>query len=154
MIAKRGIRYAHTNLIAHDWRKLAHFYEAVFDCVPVPPARDQSGSWLAKATGVPKAHLNGMHLRLPGHGDQGPTLEIYTYASVEPQTEPVANRAGYGHLAFVVEDVNVVLNAVVAAGGSRLGEVVTVPVEGVGILQFTYARDPEGNLLELQRWDG
>ena len=93
-----------------------------------------------------------MHLRLPGHGDNGPTLEIYTYTSLVPQTPPVANRIGYGHLAFTVEDVPETLRAVVAAGGSRLGDVVTVPVENVGTLQFTYARDPEGNLLELQHW--
>jgi predicted enzyme related to lactoylglutathione lyase len=35
-------RYAHTNLIAMDWRRLAAFYRDVFDSVPVPPERDLS----------------------------------------------------------------------------------------------------------------
>jgi len=26
-------RYAHTNLIARDWRRLAAFYESVFECL-------------------------------------------------------------------------------------------------------------------------
>ena len=33
-------RYAHTNLIARDWRRLSDFYVRVFGCVPVPPERD------------------------------------------------------------------------------------------------------------------
>jgi hypothetical protein len=38
--------YVHTNLIAHDWRALAEFYQQVFGCVPVPPERDLSGPLL------------------------------------------------------------------------------------------------------------
>jgi glyoxylase I family protein len=44
------------------------------------------------------------------------------------------------------------LSAVVAEGGSRLGEIVTHAIEGAGTIRFTYARDPEGNILELQAW--
>ena len=29
-----GIRYAHTNLMANDWRKLQDFYVQVFGCEP------------------------------------------------------------------------------------------------------------------------
>ena len=35
-----GIRYAHTNLIADDWRRLADFYIQVFACEPVSSERD------------------------------------------------------------------------------------------------------------------
>ena len=145
-------RYAHTNLIAHDWRRLARFYERVFGCVPVPPMRDQQGEWLERASGVAGAHLRGMHLRLPGHGPNGPTLEIYSYDDVVAQSVPVANRAGFGHVAFAVDDVDAALAAMIAEGGTRFGQIVTREVEGAGTLHFTYARDPEGNIVELQRW--
>src|SRR6476659_6697960 len=95
-----AVRYAHTNVIANDWRRLVTFYVDVFGCEPVGPQRDQSGAWLEAATGVPAAHLRGRHLLLPGHGPSGPTLEIYTYEQVADRPEPLANRAGYGHLAF------------------------------------------------------
>ena len=72
-------RYVHTNLIARDWRGLARFYQEVLGCVPVPPERDLSGPDMDAGTGIPGAHLRGMHLRLPGRGDDGPTLEIFTY---------------------------------------------------------------------------
>jgi glyoxylase I family protein len=147
-----GARYRHTNLIAREWRRLAAFYERVFGCAPLLPERDQRGEWLERASGVRGAHLRGAHLRLPGCGADGPTLEIFEYDEVLAQEEPVPNRAGYGHLAFSVDDVEAALAAVVAEGGRRLGEIVSVEVPGVGTLRFTYARDPEGNILELQRW--
>lgn len=152
MSTATGARYGHTNLIAHDWRKLAAFYEQVFGCLPVPPARDQKGEWLERGTGVPDARLEGVHLRLPGHGAGGPTLEIFTYHETLPQDAPVANRAGYGHLAFAVDDVRQALAAVIEAGGAAVGEVVSTTVEGRGRIEFAYARDPEANIIELQRW--
>lgn len=147
------IRYAHTNIVADDWRRVAAFYRAVFACEPVPPERDQSGEWLARATGVPDAALQGVHLRLPGHGEGGPTLEIYSYAvAVEGAPEPAANRKGLGHLAFEVPDVPATLARVLAHGGSALGEVTVRAIDGVGTITFVYVADPEGNILEIQAW--
>ena len=147
-----NITYAHTNIIARDWRLLARFYERVFDCSFVPPERDQQGDWLARGTGVADAHIQGAHLRLPGHGPNGPTLEIYSYTAMEPKAAPAANRQGFGHLAFVVDDVPALLASVLASGGSALGEVVSREVVGVGLLTFVYVTDPEGNIIELQHW--
>jgi predicted enzyme related to lactoylglutathione lyase len=56
------------------------------------------------------------------------------------------------HLAFRVNDVTTALQVVLSAGGSRLGEVVSFEVPGAGVITFTYARDPEGNIIELQSW--
>lgn len=72
-----NIKYVHTNIISKDWKKLADFYIKVFDCKPVPPERNQKGSWLDKGTGVKDAHIKGMHLQLPGYGKNSPTLEIF-----------------------------------------------------------------------------
>ena len=144
-------RYVHTNLIARDWRALAAFYGAVFGCAPVPPERALSGDALARGTGVPGAALRGTHLRLPGHGPNGPTLEIFSYADPAGAPVPVANRPGFGHIAFEVPDVDAAVAAVVAAGGSPLGAVVTTPA-GARTVTWAYVRDPEGNIVELQRW--
>ena len=151
MTTARGARYRHTNLIARDWQRLARFYETVFGCVRLPE-RDLSGEALERGSGVKNARLRGAHLRLPGFGDEGPTLEVFQYDEIVEQTVPVANRAGFGHVAFEVDDVAQALDAMVAHGGSRLSEVVRVPVAGAGTVCFTYARDPEGNIIELQSW--
>jgi hypothetical protein len=77
----RGARFGHVNVIARDWRHLADFYTTVFGCELVPPERDYAGEVLARGTNVPGATLRGAHLRLPGHGENGPTIEIYTYGT-------------------------------------------------------------------------
>ncbi len=146
-------RYVHTNLVARDWRRLADFYIRVFGCRPVPPERRLEEPWVEKSTGVPGAAIHGMHLRLPGYGEDGPTLEIFQYNHLESGEKPAINRPGLAHLAFSVDDVAAALDEVLAAGGQQLGELVCVQVAGVGGLVFVYAADPEGNLIELQRWE-
>ncbi len=146
-------RYVHTNLIAQNWRKLADFYVQVFGCQPVLPERQLMDPWVAQATGVPGAQIQGMHLRLPGYGEQGPTLEVFQYNVLSETSAPAINRLGWAHLAFAVNDVPAALAAVLAAGGSQVGELVHVKVPGAGALVFVYAADPEGNLIELQKWE-
>jgi predicted enzyme related to lactoylglutathione lyase len=145
-------RFAHTNLIAKDWRRLAGFYQQVFGCTAVPPERNLSGEWLEDATRVPNAEIHGMHLRLPGYGESGPTLEVFTYNPLEARPETAVNRPGFAHIAFAVDDVQAARDAVVAAGGHDLGEMVSVEIPGAGQVTFVYVTDPEENILELQEW--
>jgi predicted enzyme related to lactoylglutathione lyase len=146
------VKYKHTNIIARDWRKLARFYEKVFGCAPVPPERNLSGSWLEKGTGVSGAQIAGIHLLLPGCGENGPTLEIYQYSQNDPKKPAAANREGWGHIAFEVSDVSDALAKVKKYGGRAVGGVTTQNMEELGLLTFVYATDPEGNIIELQSW--
>jgi predicted enzyme related to lactoylglutathione lyase len=148
-----SISYVHTNIIARDWRKLARFYREVLACEPVPPERDIRGNWLSRGTGVPGAAIRGIHLRLPGHGENGPTLEIFSYDQMKEKPPAAANRLGLTHLAFQVTDCRAVREQVLAAGGADLGELVTHAIPGVGRLTFIYMTDPEGNILEIQSHD-
>lgn len=147
------ISYTHTNIVSRDWKELSEFYQEVFKCTPIPPQRDLSGDWLSRGTGVLNAHLKGVHLRLPGYGEKGPSLEIYEYAELEPNLYPVANRVGFGHIAFHVDDVQYIYDQVIANGGKAIGEVTVKEVSEVGVLTFVYMRDPEGNIIEIQNWN-
>ncbi len=147
-------RFVHTNLVARDWRKLAAFYCEVMGCTPVYPTRDLHGRWLERATGVEGAHVEGIHLRLPGHGPQGPTLELFQYDSLVDREPTMANRPGLGHVAFAVDDVEQALREIIRAGGSMVGEMVSTIIPGVGGIVFAYATDPEGNVIEIQKWVG
>jgi catechol 2,3-dioxygenase-like lactoylglutathione lyase family enzyme len=91
---------------------------------------------------------------LPGHGEDGPPLEIYTYDREEPSRPPAANRPGWGHIAFAVDDVPAAQRDVLAAGGSAVGEVVTVETADGRRVTWCYVTDPEGNIVELQAWNG
>lgn len=146
------MRFAHTNIAAKDWKKLSDFYINVFECKIKPPQRNLTGKWLDKATGLINAKLEGVHLFLPGHGDNPPTLEIFTYEEMHDEPDIMANYTGITHIAFEVEDVNTTFNKALESGAIKLGEVVEKEVENVGILQFVYFRDPEGNIVEIQSW--
>lgn len=97
--------------------------------MPVPPERD-----------------------LPGHGESGPTLEIFQYDPAEPRREALVNRPGFGHLAFAVDDVRAARDEVIRWGGRPVGEVVTVQIASGAQVTWCYITDPEGNILELQAW--
>jgi orotate phosphoribosyltransferase/catechol 2,3-dioxygenase-like lactoylglutathione lyase family enzyme len=144
------MKYAHTNLVARDWQRLARFYEGVFGCVPVPPERHLADESIARGTGIPGARLDGVHLRLPGFGSDGPTLEVFQYGEQVDAPAATPNRVGFGHIAFAVDDVNAAREAVLAAGGTPVGSVETVVLPGTGTITWTYVRDPEGNIIELQ----
>jgi glyoxylase I family protein len=145
-------RYVHTNLVASDWHALVEFYQRIFGCVAVPPERDLSGPIMEAGTGVPGAHLRGIHLHLPGYGDAGPTLEIFTYNPLEDRPATAVNRPGFGHIAFAVDDVQTAREAVLAAGGRSVGEVVTTSIATGARVTWCYVTDPEGNIIELQAW--
>ena len=146
-------RYAHTNIIARDWRLLAKFYTELFGCQFVPPERDYAGPALESGTGVKGATMQGVHLRLPGHGPEGPTLEIYTYSRLAEGPAPAVNRPGFAHLAFEVASVTEARQQVLEAGGSPLGEIVTLTTATGRQVTWCYVTDPEGNILELQSWN-
>jgi catechol 2,3-dioxygenase-like lactoylglutathione lyase family enzyme len=145
-------RFGHVNVIARDWRKLADFYGLVFGMEVVPPLRDYRGPDLEAGTAVAGAALRGAHLRLPGLGSDGPTLEIYQYETGPEGLPPAANRPGYQHIAFAVPDVAAARDAVLAAGGGEVGAIVTVATVDGRRVTWTYVTDPEGNIIELQAW--
>lgn len=146
------IKYVHTNIISKDWKKLADFYIEVFDCKALPPERDQKGSCLDKGTAVKDAYIKGMHLQLPGYGENGPALEIFEYSKINNSEETTANKQGYGHIAFHLENIYSVLDKAILKGAEKIGEISQKVVVGIGLLTFIYIRDPEANIIKLQNW--
>jgi catechol 2,3-dioxygenase-like lactoylglutathione lyase family enzyme len=145
-------KFGHVNVTGRDWRRLAAFYTDVFGCEFVPPERDIRSADLDSATGLHDAHLTGAHLRLPGYGDGGPTLEIFQYDAIAPHPGTQVDRPGWGHVAFQVPDVPAAVEAVVGAGGARFGDVVAMRTRDGRTVTWVYTTDPDGNLVELQAW--
>ncbi len=145
-------RYAHTNLVARDWRRLATFYVEVFGCEPVSSERDHGGPRFEALTGIDRARARGRHFRLPGHGPLGPTLEIFEFAEPETSIRPALHRPGLAHLAFEVDDVEAKRQEILHRGGGQAGELVTLDIEGAGRITLVYMTDPEQNIIELQHW--
>lgn len=149
------VSYAHTNLVAKDWVKMAQFYIDVFQCKLKLPERDLSGTWLDDVTALQGAHIKGAHLILPGYGNDGtgPTLELFQYTELEPNESKHANSEGFSHIAFAVDNVDECAALIIKHGGGLMGEIVDTNIEGVGSINFAYAHDPEGNIVEIQKWD-
>ncbi|WP_273324070.1 VOC family protein [Vallitalea guaymasensis] len=147
-----NIKYIHTNIIAEDWKKLAEFYCEVFNCEPVLPERDLSGEWIDRLTEIDGVRVTGIHLRLPG-SEEGPTLEIFEYEPEDKneRTQSI-NCKGFTHIAFHVDSVEEVLENLLKHGGSQIGEIVKKDYDGIGLLTVVYAKDPEGNFVEIQNW--
>lgn len=145
-------RYVHTNLVARDWRALADFYQSVLGCAAVLPERHYAGPDLEAGTGVTDATLQGIHLRLPGYGANGPTLEIFSYSKPAAGPPPAVNRPGFAHIAFLVPSVHEARAEVIACGGNPVGEVVTLTTSAGACVTWCYVTDPEGNIIELQSW--
>lgn len=115
------MRYAHTNIAAKDWKILSDFYIETFGCKVKPQERKFSGDWLDRATGLSNARLQGVHLLLPGHGEKGPTLEIFSYEDMVETMPSMANHTGFTHIAFEVDDVGLYLKKPLKRAGLRLG---------------------------------
>ena len=148
-----SMKYVHTNLVSKDWRSLALFYIKVFKCKRKPPVRKLNGEWLDRLTSIRNAYIEGIHLELPGTWRNGaPTLEVFQYAKGKASILQKINRPGFGHIAFAVENVRSTLEKVKKYGGSTVGELVETTIKGVGRIQVVYARDPEGNIVEIQKW--
>ena len=145
-------KFVHTNIVAQHWEALAAFYEEVFGCTRVFPERNLDEKWVEDATGVAGAEIRGIHLRLPGYGDSGPTLEIFQYNREVEKLPAAVNRPGFTHIAFAVDDVAAARRAVLQAGGGEVGKLTHVEIAGAGTITFVYLSDPEGNILELQQW--
>ena len=143
------MRYDHINIGARDVERLSDFYEQALNCVRLSSIERMSGGLMARGMGLQEAEVRAVWMRLPGHGEEGPILELFEYTEPREQPKSSANQRGYNHIGFEVADVEVTVEAVIAAGGTRLGEVVDFESPSVGIVTFVFLRDPEDNIIQL-----
>jgi catechol 2,3-dioxygenase-like lactoylglutathione lyase family enzyme len=64
----------------------------------------------------------------------------------------MANHKGFTHIAFEVDDVEITFAKALKNDGEKLGEIIEKEIKNVGVIKFTYLRDPEGNIIEIQSW--
>ena len=141
--------FSHVCIVSAEPLRLAAFYEEVFDCGRVGPERRLGGAALEAGMGVTGIRVSGVHLSLPG-GNTG-TLEIFSPGEVVSTRREVSSQ-GLMHLSFIVDDIEDSCTRLRRFGGRLEGVVSEIEVAGVGTARFVYARDPEGNLVELQEW--
>lgn len=141
------VRFDQTKFLARDPEALARFYEEALDCVTVVPLREIVDEAVPRAIGVPNAKVSLTVLRLPGRGDHGPVLELYSVSG--PRPDNWHYQPGQGQIAFGVDDLDASIAAVEAAGGTKLGEVDEWEAPSGSRARFVYLNDPERNIIDL-----
>ncbi len=80
-------------------------------------------------------------------------MEIFQYNTGTDWRVKDINQFGLSHIAFAVDNVEKLVDHLKTEGGSLVGKVIKTKIKGAGTIKFVYARDPEGNIIELQKWD-
>lgn len=142
------MRFDQIKIIARDIESLSSFYQEALGCEAVVSSFEVVDEAVARAIGVPGNAVTLSILRLPGRGDHGPVLELYSIGGGE-MPDDWHYQPGQGQMAFEVDDVDVKAAALVDKGATMLGE----PVDWVGpsgsTARFVYLRDPEGNIIDI-----
>lgn len=140
------MRFDQVKILARDAGALAAFYEEALGCETVVPLQVVDDE-VSRAVGVPEAEVALTVLRLPGRGEHGPVLELYSVDGNQPSEWHY--RPGQGQLAFEVDDLESAMGRVGGAGGKKLGDLVEWEAPSGQSARFVYMQDPEGNIIDL-----
>ncbi|MGZ2487750.1 putative enzyme related to lactoylglutathione lyase [Rhizobium pisi] len=139
---------AHINLVARDAEALAAFYINVMKCELLRAPKMLSGEIVSRGNGLPNSEIYTIWLKFPEL--ERPFLEIHEHTITHHRDQPRVNEPGFGHLSFQMEDLSDALSKILQAGGSQIGNITDFGTPEKPYL-IAYARDPEGNVLELEQ---
>ncbi|RVT70131.1 VOC family protein [Agrobacterium tumefaciens] len=142
------MRLAHINLVARNAKLLAAFYVNVMKCDVLREPKTLSGEKVSRGNGLSNSEILTIWLKFPEL--EWPFLEIHEHRVHLHRDQPRVNEPGFGHLAFQMEDIRETLSNIIEAGGAQIGEITDFGTPEMPYL-IAYARDPEGNVLELEQ---
>ena len=134
--------FSHAGLTVSDFNTAAKFYWDVFGCPLVGVAdtpAERVRSFFGVAAEAPRCKIGW--LRAPG----GAVLEIFEFQPHEPPTGGPWNRVGLTHIAFNVRNTQRWHDYLTRKGV----ECVSAPERSPRGHTFFFAKDPDGNLIEL-----
>ncbi len=106
---------------------------------------DVEGEFLDTVIGMPGSHTRIVMLHTPSGGT---TVELSSFVRPDHRTgstAPMANELGIRNVAFMVDDLDAVIERVIAAGYELVGGV----GEWEGSIRMAYVRGPEGIIVSL-----
>ena len=103
------------------------------------------GAWIERIIGLEDPEVELVMARLPGGSDVFEVVRFRRPAAGAHEAQPLPNRPGMRHIAFMVDDVEAVVDRVRAAGWDTIGEI----VDYEGVFALVYVRGPEGLIVEL-----
>jgi catechol 2,3-dioxygenase-like lactoylglutathione lyase family enzyme len=138
------VAFDHTGFITPSLEGSVRFWSEVMGFDPKPSV-ERKGDWVAPFTGVADAELKIAHLF-----GLGTHLEFIEFgASGGASGKPSANDCGAGHVCFKVQDLDGMVERILAGGGTLAGRVTTITEGPAAGIRGLYLRDPYGVLIEL-----
>jgi catechol 2,3-dioxygenase-like lactoylglutathione lyase family enzyme len=109
----------------------------------------QTGELAAEITGVPGAEISLAVLRAPG----GHKIELLEYLAPTDRKHVDLRPCDVGsvHVAFTVENLDAVLNAIAASGWRAAGKAQTLKSGPNAGKRVIYVRDPDGTTIEFMQ---
>ncbi len=107
-----------------------------------------TGALASEVTGVPGAELTLAVLKAPGH-----KIELLEYHTPADRTRATPRPCDIGsvHVAFTVDNLDAVLERIVASGWKAAGEPQTLQSGPNAGKRVVYVRDPDGTTIEFMQ---
>jgi catechol 2,3-dioxygenase-like lactoylglutathione lyase family enzyme len=135
----------HTSFTVSDVERSVAFYQDLLG-MELLSLGERDPAFSQKITGIPGAHLKVAYLRAP----DGHRLELIQYLSpAGKRLDTVTNNVGSGHLAFDVEDLPRLFQALTAKGVKFKSPPLEVPTGPNRGTLAVYCTDPDGITLEF-----
>jgi catechol 2,3-dioxygenase-like lactoylglutathione lyase family enzyme len=134
--------FSHAGITVSDFNRAVKFYWDVFGCPLVGVAdtpSDRVRTFFNVAADAPRCRIGW--IRVPG----GATIEIFGFEPHEPPVDTPWHRVGLTHIAFNVRNTARWHDYLTAKGVECLGR----PERSPRGHTFFFARDPDGNLIEI-----
>ena len=134
--------FSHTGITVSDFNKAVRFYWEVFGC-PLVGVADSPPARVRGFFGVDAAepHCKIGWIRVPG----GATLEIFEFTPCQPPIDVPWNRVGVTHISFNVRNLQRWYDYLIGRGVVCVSK----PERSPRGHSFFFAKDPDGNLIEL-----
>ena len=140
-------RIDHVNIVVSDLEKAKDFFLA-FGFI-IEDEADLHGDWISTIVGLKNVEARYVKLRLPGSETR---IELMHYRAPASGADPglgQANRLGYRHIAFEVDDIGAVVKRLQDRGIKFLSPVQVYEPTGKKLVYFL---GPDGILIELAQY--
>lgn len=142
-------RFGHVGIVVRDLDRMIEFYTRVLG-LSLKRTFVVDSEEFGRGVGIPGAKARGAHVTdVAGQVE----LELLQFLSdPEEKLTSATNVLGYGHIAFVVNDLEGSRNELEHAGVEVFSEPVTMTTPwNMAGFRFLYFRDFEGNIVELNK---
>ncbi len=143
-------RFRHVAIIVEDLDRMVEFYTGILG-LELKRNFEIESEEFRTGFGIKDAKARGAHLMVP---DSNVEIELFQFIDNQGAKGKTsnANMIGYRHMAFIVDDLDKSFEILKGNGVEFFSEPITVnEPESVRGFRFVYFRDPEGNIIELNK---